>query len=180
MKAAFLRGRGLTRRRKAQLGCVLGTVPWHATLTLRVIAARTGRGRCAGLLTFFVKRFTISETGVELSSGLFVDRWECVPPANGRLLCAGNIFCRPRLLAPPVRLWSMKAAVAWLYSSLGSQPEIKRLFIESELFPWIFTARSTLYLVLLFASTSLSCRSRVMVVLFTLFKLAFRRNFASN
>jgi hypothetical protein len=68
--------------------------------SLRVIAARTGRGRCAGLLTFFVKRFTISE--------------------------------KLRLLAPPVRLWSMKAAVAWLYSSLGNQPEIKRLFIESE------------------------------------------------
>jgi hypothetical protein len=170
MKAAFLRGRGLARRRKAQLGCVLGTAPWHATLTLRVIAARAGRGRCAGPLTIFVKRFTISETGVELSSGLFIVRWEYVErPAT----FAGNIFCRLRRpLAPPVRLWSMKAAVAWLYSSLGNQPEIKRLFIESELFPWIFTARSTLYLVLLFASTSLSCRSMVMVVLFTLFKLA--------
>jgi hypothetical protein len=42
MQAAFLRGRGLTRRRKAQLGFVRGTAPCHATLTetLRVIAAR--------------------------------------------------------------------------------------------------------------------------------------------
>jgi hypothetical protein len=42
MKAAFLRGRGLTRRRKAQFGGVPGTTPWHAppTETLRVIAAR--------------------------------------------------------------------------------------------------------------------------------------------
>ena len=135
-----------------------------------------------GPLTIFVIRFTTSRTGVELSSGLFIVRWEYVErPAT----FAGDIFCRlRRLLAPPVRLWSMKAAVAWLYSSLGNQPEIKRLFIESELFPWIFTARSTLYLVLLFASTSLSCRSRVVVALFTLFKLpfklAFRGNFASN
>ena len=33
MKAAFLLGRGLTRRQKAQLGFVRGTTPCHATLT---------------------------------------------------------------------------------------------------------------------------------------------------
>ncbi len=42
MKAAFLLGRHLTRRQKAQLGFVRGTTPCHATLTetLRVIDAR--------------------------------------------------------------------------------------------------------------------------------------------
>jgi hypothetical protein len=117
-------------------------------------------------LTIFVKRFTISKTGVELSSGLFIVQWGT--PAT---LCGQLFLQTPPPVGSPARLWSKKAAVAWLYSSLGNQPEIKRLFIESELFPWIFTARSTLYLVLLFASTSLSCRSMVVVVLFTLFKL---------
>lgn len=42
MKAAFLLGRGLTRRQMAQLGFIRGTTPCHATLTetLRVIDAR--------------------------------------------------------------------------------------------------------------------------------------------
>jgi hypothetical protein len=99
---------------------------------------------------------------------------EALPPANGRRFCAGDILQIPPPIGSAGRVWSKKVAVAWLYSSLGNQPEIKRLFLESELFPWIFTARSTLYLVLRFASTSLSCRSRVVVVLFTLFKVALR------
>jgi hypothetical protein len=125
-----------------------------------------------GPLTIFVIRFTTSKTGVELSSGSFIVQWEYVHRRRVGVVRA-YFLQTPPPIGSPVRLWSMKAADAWLYSSLGNQPEIKRLFIESELFPWIFTARSTLYLVLLFASTSLSCRSRVMVVLFTLFKLAF-------
>jgi hypothetical protein len=46
MKAAFLLGRNLTRRQKAQLGFVRGTAPCHATLTgtLRVIGARALAG----------------------------------------------------------------------------------------------------------------------------------------
>jgi hypothetical protein len=42
MQAAFLRGHGQTRRRKAQLGFVRGTAPCHGALTktLRVIAVR--------------------------------------------------------------------------------------------------------------------------------------------
>jgi hypothetical protein len=69
--------------------------------------------------------------------GLVGDRWGCP---------RGQYFLRIlRLLAPPVLLWSKKGAVAWLYSSLGNQSEIKRLFLESKLFPWIFTARNTLY-----------------------------------
>jgi hypothetical protein len=51
MKAAFLLGRSLTRRQKAQLGFVSGATPCHATLTetLRIIDARTaaaGRNCC--------------------------------------------------------------------------------------------------------------------------------------
>ena len=43
MKAAFVLGRGLSRRRKAALGFVRGTSPCHATLTetMRVIDAQT-------------------------------------------------------------------------------------------------------------------------------------------
>src|SRR5476651_1778570 len=42
MKAAFLLGRSMSRRQKAQLGFVRGTTPCHATLTetLRIIDAR--------------------------------------------------------------------------------------------------------------------------------------------
>ena len=42
MKAAFLLGRSLTRRQKAQLGFVSGATPCHATLTetLRILDAR--------------------------------------------------------------------------------------------------------------------------------------------
>jgi hypothetical protein len=74
----------------------------------------------------------------------------------------------------------MKAAVAWLYSSLGNQPEIKRLFIESEFVSLDF--HSTKYFVSGFALCFdiIVMPEQVMVVLFTLFKLAFRRNFASN
>jgi hypothetical protein len=73
--------------------------------------------------------------------------------ATGGDIRAGNIFCGfSAYWLPRYSLWSKKVAVAWLYSSLGNQSEIKRLFLESKLFPWIFTARSTLYLVLLSAS----------------------------
>ena len=42
MKAAFLLGRSLSRRQKAELGFIRGTTPCHATLTetLRVIDAQ--------------------------------------------------------------------------------------------------------------------------------------------
>ena len=42
MKAAFLPGRSLSRRQKADLGFIRGTTPCHATLTgtLRVINAQ--------------------------------------------------------------------------------------------------------------------------------------------
>ena len=43
MKAAFLLGRSLSRRQRAELGFIRGTTPCHATLTetLRVIDAQT-------------------------------------------------------------------------------------------------------------------------------------------
>jgi hypothetical protein len=47
MQAAFLFGCGPDRRRwKAQLGCVRGTAPWHATPTetWRVVDARAPAG----------------------------------------------------------------------------------------------------------------------------------------
>jgi hypothetical protein len=181
MKAAFLRGRGQTRRRKAQLGCVLGTTPWHATLTetLCVIAARAGRVRCAGLLTIFVKRFTISKTGVELSSGLFIVRWASTGerPAS---LC-GQYFLQTPLPvdspgAPMEYEGSRRLALFKPRKPTGNQKALYRV----EFVSWDF--HSTKYFVSGFALCFdiIVMPEQVVVVLFTLFKLAFRRNFASN
>jgi hypothetical protein len=66
--------------------------------------------------------------------------------ATGRRRRAGNIFCGfRRLLAATVRPWSKKVAVAWLYSSLGNQSETKQLFLESKLFPWIFSTKCFIF-----------------------------------
>ncbi|HEX3497419.1 MAG TPA: hypothetical protein VHT02_09680, partial [Methylocella sp.] len=51
------------------------------------------------------------------------------------------------------------------------QSEIERLGLRPKLSPWIFTARSTLNLILLSASPSLSCRSVGFFVSFTLFRM---------
>ena len=49
------------------------------------------------------------------------------PSANGRLLCAGNIFCRlRRLLAPPVREGSRRVA---LPKPIGNQKSLVRVEI---------------------------------------------------
>ncbi len=150
----------------------------RGSIWARIFPASPCGMRC--FLDNFRQTFHNFQTGPELLPWLFVLR-RIALPATGRRRRAGNIFCGfGRLLGPTVRLWSKKVAVAWLYSSLGNQSEIKRLFLESKLFPWIFTARSTLYLVLLSASTSLSCRSMTRAVLLALFKMAFISNFASN
>jgi hypothetical protein len=100
-------------------------------------------------------------------SGCSLSEQVCLP-ATPR----GQYFLRiPAPIGSPVRLWSKKGAGAWPYSSLGNQSEIKKLFLESKLSPWIFTARSTLYVILLSASPSLSWRSMRRFVLFALFKM---------
>jgi len=88
-------------------------------------------------------------------------------PATGRRRRAGNTCGRYFLRIPPP------------IGSRGTPVQASETNRKSKLFPWIFTARSTLYLVLLSASTSLSCRSRARAVLFTLFKMAFIKNFTS-
>jgi hypothetical protein len=80
-------------------------------------------------------------------------------PAGGG---CGQYFLRtPPPIGSLVRLWSKKVA-APLGFTQASETDRKSegSLLESKLFPWIFTARSTLNQVLLSASTSLSCRRR--------------------
>lgn len=100
---------------------------------------------CATPLTIYVKPLLIRRTAAELFPSLFIGGGG--PPTTGR---------RRRVSAAASEL-------------IGNQKALFRIEIVS----LDFTARSTLYLVLLSASTSLSCRSTVRVVFFTLFKMAF-------
>jgi hypothetical protein len=74
---------------------------------------------------------------------------------------AGNIFCGfRRLLAPLDACGVKRQALLGFTQASETDRKSEGSLLESKLFPWIFTARSTLNQVLLSASTSLSCRSR--------------------
>jgi hypothetical protein len=136
---------------------------------------------CSVSLTFFVNRFTISKIGAELFPWLFVVRWKwvCRRPVG---MSRGQWFLRIfRLLAPPVLLWSKKGAVAWHYSSLGNQSEIKRLFFRVEIVSLDF--HSTKYFISGFAlcfDIIVMPEDGEVCILYHCLKWLSLRNFTSN
>jgi hypothetical protein len=54
-------------------------------------------------------------------------------PATGRRRLRAVFLRIPPPIGSPVRLGSKRVAAAWVYSSLGNQSEIRRLFIRVEI-----------------------------------------------
>jgi len=133
---------------------------WPSDAAKLGLPVAPGSQLCPGWLTIFVNRFIIFKIGGELCPALFVIR--CSKFAGDRpAAVAGNFFCGfRRLLAPRYACGVKREPPLGFTQASETNRKSEGSLLESKLFPWIFTARSTLYQVLLSASTSLSCRSR--------------------